>query len=37
MTKVQLNGEEVEFKVDTSADVTTIPESLYRAERDGEL
>ena len=37
MTKVQLNGEEVEFKVDTSADVTAIPESLYRAERDGEL
>ena len=37
MAKVQLNGKEVEFKVDTGADVTVIPESVYRAERDGEL
>ena len=35
--KVQLNGKEVDFKVDTGADVTVIPESVYRAERDGNL
>ena len=31
---MQLNGNEVEFKVDTGADVTVIPESVYRAESD---
>ena len=37
IAKVQLNGNEVEFKVDTGADVTVIPESVYRAESDGGL
>ena len=37
IVKVQLNGDEMEFKVDTGADVTVIPESLYKVERDGDL
>lgn len=35
--KVEINGEMVNFKLDTGADVTSIPESLYKPERDGEL
>ena len=32
-----MNGEMVNFKLDTGADVMSIPESLYNPERDGEL
>uniref|UniRef100_A0A3P8TBN5 ribonuclease H n=1 Tax=Amphiprion percula TaxID=161767 RepID=A0A3P8TBN5_AMPPE len=35
--KVTLNGTKVEFKLDTGADVTSIPDKLYRPERDGRL
>ena len=34
---VQLNGQKLEFKVDTGADVTVVPECVYSQERDGEL
>ena len=34
---LKLNGRNVEFKVDTGADVTVIPESIYNPEEDGEL
>ena len=38
MTKVTINGHrEIEFKVDTGADVTVIPPSFYNAEQDGKL
>ncbi|KAK7930380.1 hypothetical protein WMY93_006775 [Mugilogobius chulae] len=35
--QVMLNGENVDFKLDTGADVTSIPERLYRPDRDGKL
>ncbi|XP_025757966.1 uncharacterized protein K02A2.6-like [Oreochromis niloticus] len=35
--KVKLNGENVYFKLDTGADVTSIPEGLYSPDRDGKL
>ena len=34
---VRLNEQDLEFKIDTGADVTVIPESAYQPERDGEL
>lgn len=37
MEKVTLNGDAVNFKIDTGADVTSIPESLFNPERDGQL
>ena len=37
LVKVKLNGDDIEFKVDTGADVTVIPEQLYSAARDGKL
>lgn len=37
MEKVKLNGESFYFKLDTGADVTSVPEKLYKAERDGKL
>ena len=37
MTKIMLNGQEIEFKIDTGADVTVIPESNHDATRDGPL
>ena len=37
LVKVKVNGEDVEFKVDTGADVTVIPERIYSERRDGEL
>lgn len=37
IVKVQLNGDAIEFKVDTGADVTAIPERMYSRERDGKL
>ena len=37
MVDVKLNSQNFEFKVDTGADVTVIPESVYSRERDGEL
>ena len=35
--KITLNKQETEFKIDTGADVTVIPESSYLQERDGLL
>ena len=35
--KLQLNSRVLEFKVDTGADVTVIPETAYEWERDGSL
>ena len=35
--KLQLNSRVQEFKVDTGADVTVIPETAYERERDGSL
>ncbi|XP_034038462.1 golgin subfamily A member 3 [Thalassophryne amazonica] len=37
MQKVKLNGENIDFKLDTGADVTSIPEGLYSPDRDGKL
>ena len=37
LVKAKLNGADIEFKVDTGADVTVIPEQLYSTARDGEL
>ncbi len=37
MERIQLNRENVEFKLDCGADVTSIPERLSKAERDGKL
>ena len=34
---LQLNKRALEFKVDTGADVTVIPESAYHRREDGEL
>ena len=34
---VQVNGENMVFKLDTGADVTSIPDKFYKPERDGEL
>ena len=34
---LQLNNQALEFKVDTGADVTVIPESAYLPQKDGEL
>ena len=34
---LQLNNRTIEFKVDTGADVTVIPESVYRPNEDGKL
>ena len=36
-TKIILNQQEIEVKIDTGADVTVIPESSYQQERDGPL
>ena len=35
--KVQLNNRDLEFKVDTGADVTVLPEGNYQPGRDGAL
>ena len=35
--QVQLNNRELEFKVDTDADVTVLPEENYQPGRDGAL
>lgn len=35
--EIQLNNLSLEYKVDTGADVTVIPESDYQPERDGKL
>lgn len=35
--KVKLNGQNVYFKLDTGADVTSIPEGLYSPDRDSKL
>ena len=37
MERIQINGENVEFKLDCGADVTSIPERLCKPERDGKL
>lgn len=37
MQNIKLNGENVDFKLDTGADVTSIPEKMYRPNRDNEL
>ena len=37
MTKIMLNGQEIEFKINTGADVTVIPESNHDTTRDGSL
>ena len=37
LVKAKLNGAEVEFKVDTGADVTVIPERMYNPTRDRKL
>ena len=37
MERIKINGENVEFKLDCGADVTSIPERLYKPERDGKL
>ena len=37
MERIQINGENVEFKLDCGADVTSIPERLYKPERDVKL
>ena len=37
MTKIMLNGQEIEFKIDTGADVTVIPERNHDTTRDGPL
>lgn len=37
MVDVRLNNRQQKFKVDTGADVTVIPVSMYDQERDGEL
>ena len=37
MAVVQLNNRALEFKVDTGADVTVIPESVYHPEEDSKL
>ena len=34
---IQMNGGLVNFKIDTGAAVTAIPESVYSRARDGEL
>ena len=34
---IQLNGESIEFKIDTGADVTVIPAATYKASRDKRL
>lgn len=36
-TTLVLNGSRVNFKIDTGADVTVIPEALYSEDRDGPL
>ncbi|KAI2648260.1 hypothetical protein H4Q32_018307 [Labeo rohita] len=35
--KVTLNGDAISFKLDTGADVTSIPESVFDPKRDGKL
>ena len=35
--KLKLNDRTQEFKVDTGADITVIPETAYKRERDGDL
>lgn len=35
--KVTLNGDSVNFKIDTGADVISIPESIFNPARDGKL
>lgn len=35
--KVTLNGDAVNFKIDTGVDVTSIPETVFNPERDGRL
>lgn len=37
IAKLQLNNREVEFKVDTGADVSVLPEEHYQPGRDGAL
>lgn len=37
MQNIKLNGENIDFKLDTGADVTSIPENIYRPNRDNEL
>ena len=32
---IQLNGDPIEFKIDTVADVTVIPATIYKESRDG--
>ena len=34
---VRLNERDLDFKIDTGADVTVIPESAHQPEKDGEL
>ena len=36
-TDILLNGESLQFKVDTGADVTVIPVRFYSENRDGPL
>ena len=36
-TKLELNGRNIEFKIDTGADVTIISEQDYVSKRDGPL
>ncbi|KAL0150323.1 hypothetical protein M9458_054431, partial [Cirrhinus mrigala] len=35
--KVTLNGDAISFKLDTGADVTSIPEKVFNPKRDGKL
>ena len=37
VTTLTLNGRTLQFKIDTGADATVIPEADYREERDGPL
>ncbi|XP_061926289.1 uncharacterized protein K02A2.6-like [Entelurus aequoreus] len=37
MENILLNGEAINFKIDTGADVTSIPESVFKPTRDGKL
>ena len=34
---IQLNGDPIDFKIDTGADVTVIPASVYKKSRDNKL